>query len=541
VRGAAFIAAVCVLAAAGPACAGTKLVVTGHGWGHGVGMSQWGAFGYARHGWSWQRILAHYYQGTQVSPAPVSRVRVLLAEKRSHARIGCAAALRVNDKSGRGYALPAGGYAFGSALKLPVGHKKVRVGNGHFRRKPFAVVPVKRPLRPPLVFDCPTAPLTLNGRAYHGLLVVRRAGKALSVVNSLPLDEYVRGVVGGEMPDRWSIAALEAQAVAARSYALATLRPGAHFDLYDDARSQVYGGIAYETARTNIAVERTAGKVLTWNGRVATTYYFSTSGGRTADVHEVWPRVPTVPYLRSVDDPYDVASPQHVWGPLVLDAQRVARKLGVVRGDISAVRAPSGRIESVRIGARRVGADRFRTELGLASTWFEVGELSLAGNRTWVLYGGRLELATRADGVGRAVLQRRIGTGRWKTLKVVRGAEHVAVEPQAHTVYRLDAVGVHGPVFTVAVAPKLEITPAGLALLDGAVEPQSRGAITVTRHVGGGWKVVARPRLDASGRFHIPLRLRKGSYRVTVEGDGRYAATARNLEVTPRLLASLSG
>ena len=540
-RGTGLIAAVCVLVAAAPATAGTKLVVTGHGWGHGVGMSQWGALGYARHGWSWQQILAHYYQGTRVSPAPVSRVRVLLAEKQPGARIGCTAALRVNDRSGRGYALHAGSYAFGSALKLPVAHKRVRVGNGHFRRRPVAVVAVKRALRPPLVFDCPTAPLSLNGKAYHGLLVVRRAGAALSVVNSLPLDEYVRGVVGGEMPDRWGIAALEAQAVAARSYALATLKPGAHFDLYADARDQVYGGMAYETARTNIAVERTAGKVLTWNGRVATTYFFSTSGGRTANVHDVWPRVPAVPYLRSVDDPYDAASPHHVWGPIVLDAQRVAQKLGVPGGDVSAVRGPSGRVESVQIGSRRVGADRFRTELGLASTWFDVGELSLAGERTWVLYGGRLELATRADGVGRAVLQRRIGAGPWKTLKVVRGAEHVAVEPQAQTVYRLDADRVHGPVFTVAVAPKLEVTPAGVALLDGAVEPHSRGAITITRRVGGGWKVVARPRLDADGRFHVPLRLRKGAYRVTVEGDGRYAATARNLEVTSRLLASLSG
>jgi hypothetical protein len=249
------------------------------------------------------------------------------------------------------------------------------------------------------------------------------------------------------------------------------------------------------------------------NGRIATTYFFSTSGGRTANVHEVWPKVPAVPYLRSVDDPYDVASPHHVWGPLVLDEQRVARKLGVPGGDVNAVPGPSGRIESVRIGARRVGADRFRTELGLASTWFEVGELSLAGDRTLVLYGGRLELATRADGVGRAVLQRRIGAGRWKTLKVVREAEHVAVEPQAQTVYRLDADGVHGPVFTVAVAPKLEITPAGAALLDGAVEPHSRGAIT--RHAAcrgrleGGRTATARrerslPRSVASAQGRLP-------------------------------------
>ena len=66
-------------------------MVTGKGWGHGVGMSQWGAYGYAQHGWSWKRILAHYYPGTQVAPAPVSRVRVLLGDgaaprRRSHAR-----------------------------------------------------------------------------------------------------------------------------------------------------------------------------------------------------------------------------------------------------------------------------------------------------------------------------------------------------------------------------------------------------------------------------------------------------------------------
>src|SRR5436305_274853 len=114
-------------------------------------------------------------------------------------------------------------------LTLTAAHGRVPV---RLRRKPFPVVTMKGALRPPLVFDCPSAPLTLNGRAYHGLLVVRRAGKSLSVVNSLPLDEYVRGVVGGEMPDRWSIAALEAQAVAARSYALATLKPNARFDLY---------------------------------------------------------------------------------------------------------------------------------------------------------------------------------------------------------------------------------------------------------------------------------------------------------------------
>ena len=133
------------------------------------------------------------------------------------------------------------------------------------------------------------------------------------------------------MPHRWSIAALEAQAVAARSYALATLKPGKKFDLFSDTRSQVYGGIAYETPKTNLAVSRTAGQVLTWNGHVATTFFFSTSGGRTADVREVWPKLGDVPYLRSVPDPYDSRSPHHAWGPITFDATRLAKRLHVPR------------------------------------------------------------------------------------------------------------------------------------------------------------------------------------------------------------------
>ena len=82
----------------------------------------------------------------------------------------------------------------------------------------------------------------------------------------------------------------------ARSYALATLKPGALFDLYADTRSQVYGGIPAEAASTNRAIGSTAGRVLSWNGRVATTFYHSTSGGRTVSNEEAWPGATPVPY-----------------------------------------------------------------------------------------------------------------------------------------------------------------------------------------------------------------------------------------------------
>src|SRR5579862_3557181 len=112
-------------AAAGPglASASTVLVVTGKGWGHGVGMSQWGAYGYARHGWSYRQILAHYYPGTTLGQAPAADVRVLLGSGQPSASVGCPGGIRVNDRTGRSYALAPGTYSFAAGLKLPVGRK----------------------------------------------------------------------------------------------------------------------------------------------------------------------------------------------------------------------------------------------------------------------------------------------------------------------------------------------------------------------------------------------------------------------------------
>jgi len=522
------VIAVLALLLAAPAHAATKLVVTGHGWGHGVGMSQWGAYGFARHGWSFERILAHYYPGTQLAQAPVSHVRVLLAANQPRAAVACAAPMRVSDATGRSWSLPRQRYVVSSKLNLVVGTKRVP---RHAHRESFADVPVRHALRSPAVFDCPSAPLTWNGRPYHGLLVVRSAGKHVSVVNSLALDDYVRGVVAGEMPHDWSLAALESQAVASRSYALATLHPSRHFDLFSDTRSQVYGGIAYETPQSNFAIRRTAGKVLTWHDRVATTFFFSTSGGRTANVADVWPAFGAVPYLRSVSDPYDAASPHHSWRVVVPGSK-------LAGGSIELARAQDGRVTSVLAGGKRIDATTFRRMLGLQSTWFDIGRLSLSATSERVRFGHELTLNAAAQGLGRATLERRIGAGVWKSIATVSGARVVGVEPRAHTLYRLVADGVTGPVVPVDVAPRLSAAPAGANVLAGDVEPATHGPITVLRRVAGGWKLVARPRLDASGVFRTPLKLRAGTYRVQVGDDGRYAATTADVKVTPRLLAS---
>src|SRR5213079_1025095 len=111
----------------------------------------------------------------------------------------------------------------------------------------------------------------------------------------------------------WQAAAFEAQAVAARSYVVTTLNPGAPFDVYRDSRSQVYAGVAAETSATNDAVGRTTGQVLTYEGRVVTAFYDSDAGGRTAAVEDVFTGRAPEPYLVSVSDPYDSLSPYRHW------------------------------------------------------------------------------------------------------------------------------------------------------------------------------------------------------------------------------------
>jgi stage II sporulation protein D len=511
-----FLAALAIGLSAGAAHAATVVVVTGRGWGHGVGMSQWGARGYAEHGWRWQRILAHYYPGTKLGATPNATVRVLLAASQPTVDVGCAAGMSVSDATGRTWPIRARSYRLTAALHIPHRH-----------------------LQGPLAFYCKGAPIVWDGSAYHGVLVVRSAGGRLSVVDAVDLEDYVRGVVGREMPFRWPIDALEAQAVAARSYALATLRPGRRFDLFADDRSQVYGGVGAETDRTLEATDQTAGRILTFDGHVATTYFFSTSGGRTADVRDVWPGLGAVPYLRSVADPYDGGSPVHEWGPFMLSAQVLAARLRVPFGAVRVTRSASGRVSEVALGSVRLTGERVRRMLGLRSTWFSLGELSLAGTSRTIVYGRKVALVARAQGVGTAVLQRRRGDGAWLTLKQVSGGERVTVQPTAYTIYRLAAGRVRGPEVGVAVAPRVRARPETAAMLAGEVLPRSAGAITVWRYGAGGWRVVAHPRLDRRGSFHAPLRLRAGAYRITVDADGGYAATSRTMHVTSRLLASL--
>ena len=171
----------------------------------------------------------------------------------------------------------------------------------------------------------------------------------MSAINIVGVEQYLAGVVPREMPSDWPDEALKAQAVAARSYALANRATGKGFDLYADVRSQVYGGVAGETTRVTAAVEATAGEVALFEGKVITAFFHSTSGGRTADVSEVFGD--PVPYLVSVDDPWSSLSPYNRWGPMPLTEAVLRKGLGLrspVLG-LKLTRAPSGRVASVKV------------------------------------------------------------------------------------------------------------------------------------------------------------------------------------------------
>jgi stage II sporulation protein D len=259
----------------------STLVITGSGEGHGVGMSQYGALGFAKRGWSYQQILAHYYTGTTLGQeAPSTVVRVLVGTK------------------------------------------------------------------------------------------VRR----------IPLERYVRGVVSAEMPSNWPLPALEAQAVASRTYAITDHAGGSRFDVYADTRSQVYLGVAAETAATNAAVDATAGQIVIYAGRPATTYFFASSGGMTENIENAFLGAQPQPWLRSVQDPYN-AGPAFNWKIAISFTAAAARLRGFVKGAFRGIevlkRGVSPRIISAEVlgsaGAVALSGSELAERLGLTATWAYFG------------------------------------------------------------------------------------------------------------------------------------------------------------------------
>jgi stage II sporulation protein D len=321
-----------------PTVLGSTVRFYGRGYGHGVGMSQYGARGRARDGQGTADILAHYYRGATLGtldPAPAIRVLILSRLKRTKAKPLVIYGRRTEwsiDGIRRVFP-PDARLTLTPTTKVTASGSKttwrLRVVAASGRKllsvampKPFTIRAADAGGRLQL-WSKPTTYDQFRGT----LRVLPRATKpTVSVVNRLGLELYLRGVVPAEMPSTWPAAALRAQAIASRSYAARKLRPGvSYYDTVDDSRSQVYRGSKAEHATTNDAIAATGSQVLRKGSSIANTMYHSAGGGATENNENVYTSetgkkvAGKVSYLRGSMDrradgtAFDDASPFATW------------------------------------------------------------------------------------------------------------------------------------------------------------------------------------------------------------------------------------
>ena len=339
------------LSASGP------VTLIGHGNGHGRGLGQWGAYGYAKRGWSASRILSHYYGGTTAGKASTPEITVTLTGQNS-----------VNVRADAGMRVGGQTVAPGQAVSLSGGTATITSGCGGGAVRSVAATMVEplsmAPNRPPAEF----LKFCGSGTAYRGALGFD-GGR---VINKIHIDDYVKGVIPKESVPEWAdsggLEALKAQAVAARTYSLAAIAGGKKID--DTQNSQVYGGVAGEDPRTNKAADATAGQIRLAGGQPAFTEFSASTGGYTAGGK-----------FPAVVDEGDSLSPTHNWTATVSPGS-IAGAFGV--GSLTSFEvieanglgAENGRALKVRVvgtgGTVEATGMDVRTKLGLKSDWFAV-------------------------------------------------------------------------------------------------------------------------------------------------------------------------
>lgn len=355
-----------------PAPADGIFRMSGSGWGHGRGMSQWGAYQAAAEGRTHAQILAFYYPGTELAKIASPSVRVLLtADTGRDLVVHAVSGLKLTETGKKAAALPTTPKkctrkatrwrvrAAGSVLRLDAYCGKWRTIDKNVGRT------VSLAVSGGLVG-------TQNGsdrRGYRGSVSATLVGSAsVQVVNKVPMEQYLRGVVAAEVSASWPAEALEAQAVAARTYAAhgSIGRAKSAFDVYDTTRSQVYpGAVAYDSswrvvrwreyARTDAAIAATEGLQVTYKGAPALTQFSSSSGGVTASS--------PLPYLVASVDGWDARAtknPRRAWTDTI--SVSTLQRSYPSAGKVTAIEvlgregdgALAGRLTSIRIvGSKR--------------------------------------------------------------------------------------------------------------------------------------------------------------------------------------------
>jgi SpoIID/LytB domain protein len=389
--------------AAPPASAADSFTFHGSGYGHGLGMSQWGAYGLALDGWTYTRILTHFYSDTNVRKAaqPPSTIRVGLTSDRTLVHVKAKngpVRIRLNGPTGKVIAK--------IAMNQTWTVKAVKSG--------FAIRDLQGALVGGKTWGGPAFPLFLSysdtgarvlipeadaiwgtGFTYaHGFVQMGETGCPdrcrQRAVLEVPFEQYLLGI--GEVPSSWPPAALKAQVVAARTYALYKirtygLRPDCDCHVLDGSGDQVYVGWSKEAGeggnRWRKAVESTESRVVTYGGSVIQAFFTASDGGHTENVEDAWHGGdPTyaIPYLRGVCDPgeYTSANPWTDWERSYSASELTTRlagytgNIGMVKRVVVDRRGSSGRVISARVIGTTASASltggRLRGALGLPDT-----------------------------------------------------------------------------------------------------------------------------------------------------------------------------
>jgi SpoIID/LytB domain protein len=352
------------------------LQLTGHGFGHGHGMSQYGAQGAAKKGLTASKILRFYYPGTTTGLA-TGKIRVLITADTDNAvDVVQATDLRVRDvSSGTTYALSDSTRVNTWRLRTVGGATVLEYNTGAwhvYKNNGTTAITGEAEFYGPGTVTLRVAGTT---RSYRGALRLSNQ----DTVNKVDLEGYVQGVVPREMPASWEKRALQAQAVAARTYAAfdRAAHETRHYQTCDTTSCQVYGGVGSEDPRSNAAVTSTAQHVRLYEGKPAFTQFASSSGG--------WLAAGSMPYLVAKADPYDDFSgnPMHTWKTTVTRAaiQKTWPSLGTLKGVKVTQRDGHGewygRVEKLVLdGSKKnvtVTGTTFRSTFGLRSAWFRFG------------------------------------------------------------------------------------------------------------------------------------------------------------------------
>jgi stage II sporulation protein D len=343
---------------------------------------------------SWARplllacLLTAGLTGLGAARAEATAIRIGIVDGATTLRFATSAPARILDAQGRSVATMKPSEAWSAT---PSGTLQLLSPSGK-------ALPVPSPCRI-VPIDASGIPLVFIGdRWYRGDLEIRLQDGQIVAVNHVPLEDYLYGVVPAEMPSHWPLESLKAQAVAARTYAVANR--GSYgsrgYDLKPTVASQVYKGAAAETSLSNAAVNATRGQVVTYNGKVIRAYFHASAGGYTESADAVWGE--SLPYLRPVPD-FDQRSPRYTWQRSYSadEIKNGLSKIGQDVGDVIRIeplqRAYSGRVTRVRVtgtqGIRELAGEQFRHAIGLFSTLWNVGHPQSDASPSRFSFAGR--------------------------------------------------------------------------------------------------------------------------------------------------------